>query len=250
MKKFVLLTVVFALTACSIVGPGQRGVRISLGSVSEDAKAPGGYLWIPFFLGMKKIDVQIQKSEIQAAAASKDMQEINAVVAVNWSLNPEKVVEIYKTIGDEDDVHSRILVPAVAEVIKSATAKRTAEEVLTKRIEMKDDIDAALKQRLGQYGISVMDISIVNLAFSQEFTTAIERKQIAEQEAQQAAYDTKKAIQTAQAEIERAKGTAQAQSLLKSTITQEILQQQAIEKWNGTFPQYMGSGALPFINLK
>lgn len=248
--KFVLVSAVLFLSACSVVGPGQRGVRISLGTVSEDAKMPGAYFWFPFLAGMQKIDVQIQKSEVVASAASKDMQEIHANVAVNWSLNPDKVVETYKTIGDDQDVLQRIIVPAVNEVLKSASAKRAAEEVLTKRLEMKDDIDLALKGRLATYGISLHDISIVNLTFSQEFTQAIERKQIAEQEAQQAAYDTQKAVQTAKAEIERAKGQSEAQRLLRATITKEILEQRAIEKWNGAFPQYMGSNALPFINLK
>ena len=249
MKYLLLLLMSVSLCACSVVGPGERGVRVSLGKVSAEPKQPGAYLWFPFLLGMSKIDVQIQKTDVQSESASKDMQEINADVVVNWSLSPTNVVKTYQEIGDEDDVAHRILVPAVNEVMKAASAKLTAEEVLTKRIDLKNDIDASLKTRLAQYGITVQDISITNLSFSKDFSAAIEEKQIAEQQAQQAAYEAQKATQQARAEVERAKGQAQAQQLVRATLTRDILQQKAIDKWDGHFPTYMGSGMLPFLNV-
>ena len=250
MKNIILLLAVFSLSACSVVGPGERGVRVSLGSVSEDVKNSGAYLWIPFLLGMEKINVQIQKEEVDSSAASKDMQEIKAHVAVNYSLSADKVVETYKTIGDEDDILARIIIPSVNEVMKAAAAKRTAEEVLTKRLDMKADIDNGLKDRLSHYGITLHDVSIVNLSFSRDFSEAIEQKQIAEQKAKQAEYAALKATQDAKAEVERAKGQAESQGLVRASITAEILQQKDIEKWDGHFPQHMAGGALPFINIK
>lgn len=249
MNKFISIVTLMFLSACSVVGPGERGIRISLGSVSDDAKTPGPYLWIPFVFGMKTLNVQVQNTVIKSTAASKDMQDIHAEVAINWSLSPDQVVKTFKEIGDEDDVANRILMPAVNEVMKASTAKLTAEEVLTKRMEMKHDIDNGLKDRLAQYGIRLYDVNIVNLNFSQDFTKAIERKQVAEQEAKQAAYDAQKATQEAKSEVERAKGQAEAQRLLRTTLTSELLQMRAIEKWNGQFPTVMGNGALPFLNL-
>lgn len=238
------------MCGCSIVGPGERGVRISLGKASDEPKQPGAYLWFPFLLGMAKVDVQIQKTEITASAASQDMQEITTTVAVNWSLDPSRTVDTYKTIGDERDVLERIVIPAVNEILKSATAKRTAEQILKQRMELKADIDDGLKVRLAKHGLNFNDVSIVHLEFSKQFTEAIEEKQIAEQKSQQAHYEAEKAIQDAKAEVNRAQGQAESQRLIKQTITTEILQQRAIEKWDGKFPQVMGSGALPFINLK
>ncbi len=247
MKKLFLCLLL--LSGCTVVAPGERGVRITLGTVSKEAKTPGAYLWIPFIMGMADIDVQIQNSTIKSGAASKDMQDVFANIAVNWSVNADNVVRTYETIGDEDEVANRILAPAVTEVMKAATAKRTAEEVLTHRMEMKKDIDEGLKVRLAQYGIILHDVSIVDLKFSQGFAEAVEHKQIAEQQAKQASFVADKATQEARAAVETAKGQAEAQRLVKSTLTPEILQQQAIEKWNGSFPTYMG-GTLPFINLK
>lgn len=252
MKSFQwILAIVMAVaaTGCSVIGPGQRGIRISLGTVSNDLKEPGAYAWFPSLLGMVKINVQIQKSEVEASAASKDMQEITTHVALNWSLAPEKVIDTYKTIGDEDDVLTRIISPAINEVLKATAAQRNAEEALTQRLSMKNEIDTQLKARLATYGITVHDLSIVNFKFTDEFEKAIERKQIAEQEAKQAGYDAAKALQQAKAQVNRAQGEADSQKLVRATLTAEILQQRAIEKWDGHFPQVMGSGTMPFLNL-
>ncbi len=251
-----LVAVLFAVvilalsTACSIVGPGERGVRVSLGKVSKEPQEPGAYLWVPFLLGMDKMDVQIQKTEVESSSASKDMQEITAKIAVNWSLAPDSVVKVYQDTGDEDSILTKIIAPAINESLKSATAQRAAEECLTKRIEMKNDIDKALAARLLQYGITMHDVSIMDLKFGKEFTDAIERKQIAEQEAKQAEYVALKATQEAKAEVERAKGQNEAQKLLQATTSTAILQKAAIDKWDGKFPQVMGSGTLPFLNIK
>lgn len=250
---FVLgLTIIsFFLTGCSIVGPGERGVRISFGSAADDSLAPGIYPWFPVVYGMTTLDTRVQKSETETSAASKDMQEITTRVAINWSLDPNEVAKVYKTVGAEDAVLTNVISPAVSEVLKAVTATKAAEEILTHRIELKTEIDTMLKGRLAKYGVSVNDVSIVNLSFSRDFTHAIELKQIAEQQAKQASYLAQKATQDARAAVETAKGQAEAQRLLKSTITTELLQKAAIEKWNGEFPQVMGgSGALPFINLK
>lgn len=250
MKLFLCTAILLAFTGCTIVGPGQRGVRISLGKASDDAKESGVYLWIPTLLGMAKMNVQIQKSEIEASAASSDMQEIKTHVAVNWALSPDRVVQTYKSIGDEDDVLKRIISPAVNEAFKSAISKKTAADVLGKRMALKQEIDEVLKTRLAAYGVTLTDVSIVNLTFSKEFTQAIEQKQIAEQQAEQAKYSALKAIEDAKAEVNSAKGQAEAQRLIKETITPALLQKLAIEKWDGKFPTYMGSGQLPLIQMK
>lgn len=250
MKKILLLAVMGCLMGCSVVGPGNRGIRVSLGTASDDVKEPGAYVWIPFLMGMTKINVQVQRSDVEASAASKDMQEIKTHVAVNWAITPEKVVETFKNIGDEDDVLQRIIEPSVSEVFKAAISQKTAEEVLGKRMELKAEIDKNLKERLSHYGVNLSDVSIVNLTFSKEFTDAIEEKQIAEQGALKAKYTAQKAIEDAKAEVYKAEGQAKAQNLLRSTLTPDLLQKMAIERWDGKFPQVIGTGTMPFLNMK
>lgn len=250
MKFLVLFATVFMMSACTVVSPGERGFSVSLGKVGSEVRQPGAYLWIPFFHGSKTLNIQTQRSDVSTSAASKDMQEIRTDVAINWAITPDQVMNVFQNIGDEDDVLKRVINPAVNESLKSASARMTAEEILTKRVELKTEIDRVLKERLTQYGVTLQDVSIVNLTFSNEFMQAVERKQVAEQEAKRAVYLAQQATQTALAEIEKAKGQAESQRLLKSTITPEVLQMKALERWNGQFPQVMGNQALPFINLK
>ena len=245
-----LIYVCMTFIGCTIVHPGQRGVRTFMGKPLTQADEPGSHLWFPIVYGVNKVDVQIEKTDIEASASSFDMQEVTTHVAVNWSLSPEKVVDTYIKIGDEDDVVRRIITPAVQEVFKASISKKTAEAMLSKRMELKEEIDRGLKDRLGAYGVTLYDVSIVNLTFDPQFSKAIEEKQIAEQRSKQASYEADKAKQDARAAVETARGEAEAQALLKSTLTKDILEKLAIEKWNGILPVYSGgNGAMPFLNL-
>lgn len=247
--KYLLLSICLITSACTVVGPGERGIRVSLGHVSSEELEPGPHFWLPFIFGTTTLNIQIQKSDIHTSAATKDMQDITAELAVNWSLNPKNIVSTYRDIGSEADVYQRIIIPSVNEIMKASSANKTAEEVLTKRLELKKDIDIGLGKRLEKYGIVFLDVSLVNLSFSKEFTAAIEQKQIAEQKAKEAEYRTLEAIQTAKADVNIARGQAESQRLMRETITKDLLQQKAIDKWNGILPVYMGAGAVPFLNL-
>ncbi|MBK4732398.1 prohibitin family protein [Oxynema sp. CENA135] len=247
---FVLLLAITALKPFVIVDAGQRGVLKKFGAVQDTVLGEGLHPIVPIVYSVEKISVRVDKSDIPAQAASKDLQDVKMNVALNWSIDPQKVNEVYQSIGDSEQVVQRIIFPAVSEVVKAATAKKNAEEIITKRTELKDEIDRELQARLQDYGLIIRDISLVDVAFSPEFAKAIEAKQIAEQDAKRAVFRAQQAEQDAQAEINRARGQAEAQRLLRETITQEILQQAAIEKWNGQFPMVMGNdGALPFINI-
>lgn len=232
------------------VNPGERGVVVRLGQVQGGILDEGTHPVLPFITSIKRINVRIQKTDIEASAGTKDLQSITTNMALNWHIEPSKVNKIYQEIGDEQDVVTRIITPALNEVLKSATPKRTAEEILTKRAELKEEIDQEIQKRLAGYGVHIDDVALVNVAFSPEFAKAIEAKQIAEQQAKQAEYEALKASKEAQAEVNRAKGQAEAQRLMRETLTPELLQKQAIEKWDGQFPQVMsGNGAMPFINI-
>ncbi|HIK11168.1 MAG TPA: prohibitin family protein [Oscillatoriaceae cyanobacterium M33_DOE_052] len=233
-----------------IVNAGERGVVMKFGKVQDTILDEGIHAIMPIVTTVKPITVRVQKNNLAAQAASKDLQQVSLDVALNWSIDKERVNEIYQRIGDEDQILNRIINPAVAEVVKATTAQKNAEEIITKRTELKQDIDNQLKDRLSPYGVVIEDTSLENVGFSEEFSKAIEAKQIAEQEAKRAQFIALKAEQEAQAEINRAKGQAEAQRLLRQNLTPEILQQQAIEKWNGQFPTVMGgNGALPLINI-
>lgn len=249
-KLSIYLACILALSSgCTMVGPGERGIRTVFGKASPDSLNPGLHLWIPFLFGSDKMDVRLQKHEVTTNAASKDMQTVVTKFALNWRIDPEKVSEVYQRLGDEDAVLTNVIDPAISEVLKAATAKKNVEEILAKREDLKKDIDVLMKERMLAKDIIVEDINIVDVQFSTEFAAAIEAKQVAEQHAKKASYDAQKAEQEAVAEVNRAKGQSQAQNLLKMTLTKELLQLKAIEKWDGKYPQYVGGNAMPMISL-
>lgn len=248
---FVLLVGVIIFKPFVIVNAGERGVVMQFGKVQDNILDEGIHPILPIVTSVKRISVRVQKNDVKAEAASKDLQNVNMDVAVNWHIEPKRVNEVFQRVGDENEIINRIISPAVSEVVKAATAKKTAEEIITKRTELKQEIDNQLRDRLLSYGVILDDVSLVNVGFSPEFSKAIEAKQIAEQEAKRADFIALKAEKDAQAEINRAKGQAEAQRLRRQTLTNELLQQQAIEKWDGRFPMVMGgNGVLPFINIE
>ena len=242
--------IVLFLRPFRIVNAGERGVLMHFGNVQDTILDEGLHFTTPVVSSVRTMSVRVNKDEIQAAASSKDLQTLTVDVAINWHVDPAKVNTIYQQVGDLEQIVSRIIDPAVSEVVKAATARKNAEEIITQRTALKDEIDSSLSERLSAYGLLVDDVSLVNFSFSPEFSKSIEAKQIAEQEAKQAEYTALKAAQDAQAEINRAKGRAEAQRLQDATLTPNILQQQAIERWDGAFPRVMtDESAVPMLQV-
>lgn len=247
---FLLLIVAIIFKPFTIVNAGERGVVLQFGKVQDGVLDEGIHPIIPVVTSVKNMSVRVQQNSFTADAASKDLQKVSTQLAVNWHIDSAQVNKIFQRVGDQEEIITRIITPAVSEVLKAATAKKTAEEIITKRNDLKAEIDENLATRLADYNVIVDDVSLVDFSFSPEFSKAIEAKQIAEQEAKQAEFIALKASKEAVAEVNRAKGQAEAQRLQRLTLTRELLQKQAIEKWDGRFPTVMGgNGALPLINL-
>lgn len=266
-KKFIkygligIIGLTLFLGSYSTVGPGERGIRITLGKTGDEVLGEGPHFKVPFVSSIKTMSIRIHKSQDNSEAATRDMQRVGATVALNWTINPDSVGKMLREVGTEESIENNIIAPAVSEVLKAATAKLTAEEVLTKRIELKTTIDDMLIKRLTGYGLIVKDISLVDLSFTAEFNKAVENKQIAEQDAKQAEYVALKATQDAKATVNAAKGVAEAklinaraqaegQKLLKQTLTRDVLQLEYLKKWDGKLPSVLtGNGGGVMLTL-
>ncbi|MEH1949871.1 MAG: prohibitin family protein [Nostoc sp.] len=229
------ILVIIGLNSFIIINPGQAGVISILGKARDGALLEGIHVKPPFITVIDVYDLTVQKFEVPAESSTKDLQNLSARFAINFRLDPIKVVEVRRKQGTLENIVSKIIAPQTQEAFKIAAARRTVEEAITKRSELKEDFDRALGDRLDKYGIIVLDTSVVDLAFSPEFARAVEEKQIAEQRAQRAVYVAREAEQEAQADINRAKGRAEAQRLLAETLKaqggQLVLQKEAIEAW-------------------
>ncbi|MEG4799090.1 prohibitin family protein [Microcoleus sp. ARI1-B5] len=241
-----------------VINPGEAGVVSILGKATDGALLEGFHLRPPLISKVDVYDVTVQKFEVPAQSATKDLQDLNASFAINFRLDPARVVDVRRTQGTLENIVSKIIAPQTQEAFKTAAALRTAEQSITQRSELKRDFDTALKERLSKYDVIVLDTSVVNIRFSADFAKAVEEKQVAEQRAQRAVYVAQEAEQQAQADINRAQGRAEAQRLLAETLKAQggelVLQKEAIEAWRSGGAQMpkvlvMGSGSsrVPFI---
>ncbi len=210
----VAVLVIFSLNSFVIINPGEAGVLSVLGKARDGALLEGFHIKPPLISNVDVYDVTVQKYEIPAQSSTKDLQELSAKFAINFRIDQQEVVEIRRKQGSLANIVSKIIAPQTQESFKIAAARRTVEEAITKRDELKEDFDNALDQRLDKYGVIVLDTSVIDLAFSVEFAKAVEEKQIAEQKAQRAVYVAREAEQQAQADVNRAKGKAVFELLL------------------------------------
>ena len=257
---FVALAVVVS-KSFAVVNTGERGILVTFNKVQDVVLNEGTHPIVPFVSSVKVMNVRIQRTDVEANARTKDLQRINTKVALNWQISPDKIQQVYQQFGSNEELTARIITPVIEEIVKARIPARSLEKNLTERTELKQELETNAKQRLESYGIVTTDLSILNVTASDEFTKATEDKQIAEQKAisdkivaeqelQKADYESKKAAKESEAMIARAKGQAESQRLLQSSLSPEILQKQAIEKWDGKFPVVMSSnGVLPFINI-
>ncbi|WP_414752612.1 prohibitin family protein [Anabaena sp. CCY 9910] len=244
-----LFLISILLTPFVVVNAGERGVLMQFGKVQETVIDEGIHIIIPIVHTVKKISVRIQKQEISTEASSKDLQNVFIDVALNWHILPEETNIMFQEIGEEKDIIEKIINPAIEEVIKAVIASYKAEEIVTRRGEIKSSFDKILTSRLREYHIAVDDISLVNVRFSDKFSEAVEAKQIAEQDAKRADFIAMKAVKQAEAKVNLAKGEAEINRLLGDSLTNDILVRQAVEKWDGKLPLIITNDTPQVLNL-
>ena len=222
-----------------IVATGEVGIKTAWGKVTSTNLQEGLQIKAPWEK-IIKMNIKVQKyentKENALETSTKDMQVVNnVIVATNYQLNPDKAVDLYRQVGE--DYQETILNPAIQESIKSEISKYSAEELITKRSEVSEAILKSLKTKVDEYGINILSVSLKDFNFSAEYNASIERKTIAEQNSLTA----KQELETSKANAEKKKIEAQAEAdankILEATLTDKVLQQQFIEKWNGELPK-------------
>lgn len=234
-----VLLIIPVLGVWTTVSAGNVGVVTRMGAVNRVVN-PGFVFKLPFIEWVHSMETRTQKEQVDASAASQDLQEVKSTVALNFHLKGENAVEVYQQIGQE--YMDRIIAPAIQEAFKATTAKFTAPDLIVKREEVKQLTYQELKDRLSKYNIVVDDFNIVNFDFSADFNAAIEQKQVAQQNLEKAKIEKMTALT-------QAEGQADAQKKLKDSgsLSPEYLQFLATQKWNGVLPY--STSAVPFLNI-
>lgn len=199
------------------VDAGNRAVIFDrFRGVLPDVKPEGTHLLIPFIQTPYIYDVKTNPKMIRTASGSNDLQTVNVSLRILYRPEPGKLPQIYSELGLDYD--ERVLPSITNEVLKAVIARYNAEELITKRYTVTEAITKLLTQRAEQFGIILDDVALTHLTFSNEFTSAVEQKQIAQQKAEMARYRVEEAEQRKLAAIIRAEGDAEAAKLVSDAM--------------------------------
>ena len=238
----IIILLIISAFSFTTIKSGEVGIRVVFGKVVERKTTEGINFKIPFIEKIEKMNVKVQKTEITTSSSSKDLQEVFMSLAVNYRIDNEKAVDLYKTVGT--NYTSVILEPAIEESIKAVTSRYTAEELITNRSEVSSKCMEELAKKVEKYGLSVSEFNITNFSFSPEFEKAIEEKQVAEQKVLTAKQELEKDKIEAEKKIVIAEAEKKANELKEKTLTDKIIKEKMIEKWNGELPKVTGSNGI------
>ena len=250
-----IAALVLVAGSMGIVGAGQRGVLLRFGAVTGAIKEEGLYFKIPFAEQVALMSTQIQKYTAPVGSSSKDLQVVTTEVTLNYQLNAASVGETYRNM--RQDYESVVIQPYIQEAVKSTTANFDAEQLITRRPQVKDELQNLMTERLAPLGIAVVQLSITDFQFSSTFQDSIEAKVKAVQQALEAENALRRVEFESQQAITRAQAEAKGLELQKAQITEQLLdlrrievQGRAVEKWNGVMPNVVTSGGpVPMLDV-
>lgn len=240
-KKIIVgVVILVALLICIFgsfrtINSGQVGIRVRFGKVVNTQMNEGVNFKIPIIEKIVKMNIQVQKAEVETSSASKDLQDVNMKLAVNYRVDGTKATELYKNVGTNYD--EVVLQPAIQESIKAVTSQYTAEELITNRSEVSKKCMETLQSKVEKYGLNIDNFNITNFNFSAEFNKAIEEKQVAEQKVLTAKQELEKEKIEAEKKVVKAEAEKKANEMKQQTLTDNIIKEKFIEKWNGELPK-------------
>lgn len=264
-----LIGIIFLANSCSSVPAGHTGILTTFGKV-EDRILTEGLNWKSPFQKVIKMDNRTQKKVEEFQAFSSDIQEVNIMLAVNYSINQETAQNLYRTVGVE--YYTNIVYPRLLESTKSVFSSYTAEQLIGNRENLSNEIKDLVIPDVARYGIIISDISVQDIDFTDAFTNAVEAKQVAAQDkltaetkqaqlTMEAEQEAHRQVIKAQADAEQAKIAAQADlevtkiqadaaeyagqkeaariNAIAQVLTPDVLKYYNILQWDGKLPVYM-----------
>ncbi len=248
-----LLLIIIGFIFCNplaIVGVGERGVKVTLGKVSPQSFTEGVHFVMPFISKIHKMDVKTQKSNIATTVFTRDIQQARLTYVINYNLQPENTHKMYKEVGK--NYKDTILIPTVEGVVKNVIGGWQATDLIANRAKATSDILLKLQEQLDDNYISVTDFNITDIDYSDSFEKAVEAKTVAEQEALKAKNKTVQVQEEARQKVISAEAEAKSMAIRANALTQNknLVEYEAVQKWDGKLPEYMMGNSVPFVNLK
>ena len=261
----VIAVALTAVSCLSTVPAGHTGVVTTFGKVEDYTLDSGIHMTLPW-QNVVTMDNRVQKRTVELPCFSSDIQEVNMAYTVNYQISKSDAMTLYRTVGTS--YYDTVIAPNVAEAVKVCTARYTAEDLVGMRDELARVIEELLAQKLVQYNIEVTSTSIENMDFTDVFTTAVEAKQVAQQdklraqtEAEQkvieanAAANVRKVNADAEAYevLKKAEAEAEANQKIADSLTPDLIDYLYAQEWDGKLPSIVsgsGSGSSLIVNAQ
>ena len=221
----IIIAFIAIMSSFSIIETGERGVVLRLGEYKYTMNE-GQNFKAPFIDSVYKMQIRDRSYNSDVEVSSKDMQTIKISSSLVYSLDSQKVGDIYRRYGN--NIESTIIKPTVAEVINATIAQYPIEEFVSKRDEISKRIMGTIQTRLSDIGIDIKSFLITNHDFSDDYNKAIEQKKIAEQAAITAEYNKQKAQLDSEANKYRNEG-----------LSKYVLMEKFLDKWDGHMPKVL-----------
>lgn len=288
-KNIITFALAFAITFLMVMGAsmlipkqaqaatvpeGHVGIVVTRGRAEDEILSPGKHWTNPFTQTVVLMDTRWQKYTTQTSAFSKDIQQVDIMVSMSYQIKNTGALQLYKEVGE--DYADKIMLPCLLDALKSTFAKYSAEDLISRREQISDEVLAALAEQLTFYKLTVREVAIEDIDFTDAFTNAIEEKQVATQRKLQVETEQEQQTLVAKAEAERAKIQAEAEAEEKlirakadaeavkiaaeaeayrlemesKNITDNLIRKETIEKWDGKLPTITGTNALPLVDIE
>lgn len=234
---FLLLFLIIILNCTTTVPTGYVGIKTRFGKVQDDVIQEGLNMKAPFIEKIVKINCKTRILEISSNSSTKDMQDVEAKIAINFNVNKQKANILYRDIGN--DFVNIIIAPSSIEAVKSTLAQYTAEELVTKRSEVSNQIQQVIIEKIEDKGFDITEFNLINIDFSEEYDKAIEAKAVKQQEVETAKAELERQKIQNEKEIAEAEKDARVMELQNAQITENTLRLKMLEKWDGKLPNTM-----------
>ena len=222
-----IVAIILAFSMIKTVPTGYTGILTTFGKVEPNTVSAGVHVIAPW-QKIVKLDNRTQKVSVETDTFSKDIQQVKVSLAVNFCIDQATAQELYKTVGV--NYYESVVLPRILENVKAVVAEYSAENLVAKRGELSDEILTRLTDDAAAYGINIISISVEDIDFTDEFTDAVERKQVASQNKLAAETEQAQKTMEEQAAADRAVISAKAkaeQDIIAANAELEVTKIQA-----------------------
>src|ERR1700722_808890 len=271
-----LIVLVLGASSFSVISPGNTGVIFNVWTGSLRT-VPQGIAWrFPFVTQVQSYPTALRTYTMDRRSGegsslgddsidlpTREGQHITQDISVTFNTSEDLAAQVFKAFrgADMSDIESTFVRRTIITVAQNTAGQMSLSEVISsKRNELQDNIQKNLSVELEKMGFHLDKVNLGASHLPESLEKQMQQKMAAQQQAQQAEYELQKQQMLAKAEVAKAEGEAQsilvrakaqaeANRLLQSTLSQNLIQSKAIDKWDGSLPEVSG-GATPFIDLR